>query len=220
MTQIEVYNIIKEFLEGYTEGINWDFKATLSNEIAIMKDILAFANSSYEGDSYLIIGVKESKNKKNKKISLNSADRKRLQTDANFLYLPQKFEVAGLSAVDLAKLERFSAEFSNKMSAWMLISVPECEFIPVCIKKKIWLYVIVVKHKPGVYICNKDLKRDGATNPEVKQGALYVRIADTTIGTTPIMATASEHVRVWKRYLNSIHVQPENHCESEGTEYE
>lgn len=55
MTEQEVYKKIIPLIEGYTEGLFWDFKRTLSDSAEIIKDILAFSNSSYDGDSYIII---------------------------------------------------------------------------------------------------------------------------------------------------------------------
>ena len=61
MTEQEVYSKIKPLLDGLTEGLYWDFKKTLTDTADIIKDILAFSNSDYDGDSYIIVGVSESK---------------------------------------------------------------------------------------------------------------------------------------------------------------
>ena len=84
MTEREIYLKIKPLLEGLTEGIYWDFKKTLTEDTAeIIKDILAFSNSDYDGDSYIIVGVNE-KNASSKmtKVELTSEDRQRLNTDS------------------------------------------------------------------------------------------------------------------------------------------
>lgn len=88
MNEREVYLKIKPMLEGMTEGIYWDFKKTLTDDVSeIMKDILAFSNSDYNGDSYIIVGVSETDSKDEiTKIALTSDDRKRLNTDANYIY--------------------------------------------------------------------------------------------------------------------------------------
>lgn len=91
MTEQEVYKQIRPLLESYEEGEYWDFKKTLTETADIIKDILAFANSGYEGNSYIIVGVSETKEKnENSKIALTSDDRKRLNTDAKYIYLPEK----------------------------------------------------------------------------------------------------------------------------------
>lgn len=205
MTEQEVYKIIKPMIEGYTEGLFWDFKKTLSNSAEIIKDILAFSNSNYNGDSYIIVGVSESESQRNsRRLKLSSTDRKRLDTTDNFLYFPGKWELHGLNATDIGKMKVFSKELSEQIEASMLISQPQCEYVPLQIKKKHWLYVIVVKRVPGVFISKKDLyRKNNNSNPVVKQGVLYVRIADITIGNDLNKPTpAIEHVRVWKRYID------------------
>ena len=75
----KLYRKIQPLLEGMTEGIYWDFKKTLTDTADIIKDILAFSNSGYENDSYIIVGVGESKKKeKLTRIPLSSEDRQRL----------------------------------------------------------------------------------------------------------------------------------------------
>ena len=214
MTEAEAYRRIKPLLEGDTEGLYWDFKKTLhDNQIPdIIKDILAFANSSYQGDSYIIVGVCEPTSKKStKKISLNQSDRLRLQTDANYLYLPGKWNIQGLSAQDIGKMKEFSAKISDEISSCMLISQPECEFVPVQIKSKRWLFVIIIKNKPGVFISKKDISAPYDDKKIiVKQGVLYVRMADTTIGAKTEAAMATEYIRTWKRYIEWLESSPEN----------
>lgn len=205
MTEHEVYLKIKPLLEGLTEGIYWDFKKTLTDDTAeIIKDILAFSNSDYEGDSYIIVGVSESKsNRQLTKIPLTSDDRQRLRTDANNIYLPGKWDVHGLTAADLNKVKQFSATISEQLSSNMLLSHPKCEYIPVQINQNRWLYVIVVKKTPGVFISKKDMFHSYDKNKiAVKQGVLYVRIADTTIGAKTECATATEYIRIWKKYID------------------
>lgn len=83
-TEREAFRIVQPLIEGYTEGIYWDFKKGLTDEHIpdIIKDILAFSNSDYEGDSYIIVGVGESKDETQRKIPLSTDDRRRLNTDA------------------------------------------------------------------------------------------------------------------------------------------
>ena len=219
MTEQEVYLKIKPLLEGLTEGIYWDFKKTLNDVADIIKDVLAFSNSDYMGDSYIIVGVSETNsNDEMTRISLTSEDRKRLSTDANFIYLPAKWNIHGLSAKDLEKMKQFSASFSEKLAENMLISQPKCEFIPIQINRTRWLYVIVVKKVPGVFICKKDIAHSyDESKIAVKQGVLYVRLADTTIGAKTVVASAAEHVRVWKRYIDWLGMQ-RNICDNGSIE--
>lgn len=205
MNEREVYLKIKPMLEGMTEGIYWDFKKTLTDDVSeIMKDILAFSNSDYNGDSYIIVGVSETDSKDEiTKIALTSDDRKRLNTDANYIYVPSKWNVHGLSEADLNKMKQFSASLSEKLSTNMLISHPRCEYVPIQINKTRWLYVIVIKKIPGVFISKKDIFHSyDETKVAVKQGVIYVRIADTTIGAKTEVASAAEHIRIWKKYID------------------
>lgn len=205
MNEREVYLKIKPMLEGMTEGIYWDFKKTLTDDVSeIMKDILAFSNSDYNGDSYIIVGVSETDSKDElTKIALTSEDRKRLNTDANYIYVPSKWNVHGLSEADLNKMKQFSASLSEKLSTNMLISHPRCEYVPIQINKSRWLYVIVIKKIPGVFISKKDIFHSyDETKVAVKQGVIYVRIADTTIGAKTEVASAAEHIRIWKKYID------------------
>ena len=205
MNEREVYLKIKPMLEGMTEGIYWDFKKTLTDDVSeIMKDILAFSNSDYNGDSYIIVGVSETDSKDElTKIALTSDDRKRLNTDANYIYVPSKWNVHGLSEADLNKMKQFSASLSEKLSTNMLISHPRCEYVPIQINKSRWLYVIVIKKILGVFISKKDIFHSyDETKVAVKQGVIYVRIADTTIGAKTEVASAAEHIRIWKKYID------------------
>lgn len=207
----EVYNIIKPFLEGYTEGLNWDFKKTLSDTGEIIKDILAFANSNQEKDSYIIVGVSEPKNKNMKKISLTTKDRRRLNTSEKYLYLPGKWEINGLNAEDINNMKQFCTQLTQKITTSMLICHPKCEFMPIQIKEKLWIYVIIIKHTPGVFITKKDIKKNTNNKIVVKERFLYVRTADTTtIGTESNVATATEYVRVWKRYIDHLNHTNDN----------
>lgn len=206
MTEQEVYTKIKPLLDGLTEGLYWDFKKTLNDTADIIKDILAFSNSDYDGDSYIIVGVSESKSTASlTKIPLSSEDRRRLGTDANFIYMPGKWKLDGLSANDIANMKQFSAKLSEQISASMLISHPRCEYVPLQIGKSRWLYIIIVKKAPGVFISKKDISRAyDKTSIAVRQGVLYVRKADTTIGARTDVATAAEHIRVWRNYISWI----------------
>lgn len=203
MTEQEVYTKIKPLLDGLTEGLYWDFKKTLTDTADIVKDILAFANSDYDGDSYIIVGVSESNSTASLiKIPLTPDDRRRLGTDANFIYMPGKWKLDGLSADDIANMKQFSAKLSEQISGTMLISHPRCEYIPLQIGKSRWLYIIIVKKTPGVFISKKDISHAyDKTSIAVRQGVLYVRKADTTIGAKTEVASATEHIRVWKRYI-------------------
>lgn len=212
MNEREVYLKIKPMLEGMTEGIYWDFKKTLTDDVSeIMKDILAFSNSDYNGDSYIIVGVSETDSKDEiTKIALTSDDRKRLNTDANYIYVPSKWNVHGLSEADLNKMKQFSASLSEKLSTNMLISHPRCEYVPIQINKSRWLYVIVIKKIPGVFISKKDIFHSyDETKVAVKQGVIYVRIADTTIGAKTEVASAAEHIRIWKKYIDWLEANTE-----------
>jgi hypothetical protein len=210
MTEQEAFRVIKPLLEGYTEGLFWDFKEKLSDTSDIIKDILAFSNSNYDGDSYIIVGVSEGA-KRLKKLSLSTRDRARLNTTDNYLYLPSKWIIKGLPANEIANVKNQSKIITDKLKAAMLIGNPECEFIPIQIKNKLWLYLIVIKKTPGVFVTKKDVVSDyDASKIVVKQGVLYVRIADTTIGADPQFATATEHIRVWKKYIDWLRFQENN----------
>ena len=204
MTEQEVYKKIRPLLEGYTEGLYWDFKKTLTEIPEIIKDILAFSNSDYDGDSYIIVGVSEASSKnESKMIALSSEDRRRLNTDANYVYLPGNWDVHGLDADDIEKMKQFSAKLTEQLESTMLISIPKCEFVPVCIKKSRWLYVIVVKKTQGVFISKKDLCASyNSDKIIVKQGVLYNRISDTTLGARTDIAASAEYIRVWKKYID------------------
>lgn len=192
-------------LENINEGLYWDFKKTLhENQIPdIIKDILAFSNSENNRDAYIIVGVSEPKvNASENKIPLSTEDRRRLNTDANYIYLPGRWDVHGLSAEDIEKMKQFSAKLTEKLASYMLISHPQCEYVPVQINSSRWLYVIVIKHTPGVFISKEDIPYPYDTHKiAVKQGVLYVRIADTTLGARTDVASATEHIRVWKKYV-------------------
>ncbi len=205
MTEQEVYRKIRPLLENVNEGLYWDFKKTIhENKIPdIIKDILAFSNSAYDGESYIIVGVSEPKTQlQENKIPLSTEDRRRLNTDANYIYLPGKWNVHGLSAEDMERMKQFSAKLTEKLSSYMLISHPQCEYVPIQINASRWLYVIVVNHIPGVFISKEDIPYPYDDNKiAVKQGVLYVRIADTTTGASTTVASATEHIRVWKKYI-------------------
>lgn len=205
MTEQEVYRKIRPLLENVNEGLYWDFKKTIhENEIPdIIKDILAFSNSAYDGESYIIVGVSEPKTQlQENKIPLSTEDRRRLNTDANYIYLPGKWNVHGLSAEDMERMKQFSAKLTEKLSSYMLISHPQCEYVPIQINASRWLYIIIIKRTPGVFISKEDILRPyGDHKPAVKQGVLYVRIADTTTGASTTVASATEHIRVWKKYI-------------------
>ena len=212
MTEQEAYRKIRPLLENINEGLYWDFKKTIhENQIPdIIKDILAFSNSKYDGESYIIVGVSEPKAQlQENKIRLSTDDRRRLNTDANYIYLPGKWDIHGLSAEDIEKMKQFSAQLTEKLSSYMLISHPQCEYIPIQITASRWLYVIVVNHIPGVFISKEDILYPyGDHKPAVKQGVLYVRIADTTAGARTDVASATEHIRVWKKYINWLENHP------------
>ena len=126
-----------------------------------------------------------------------------MNTDANYIYVPSKWNVHGLSEADLNKMKQFSASLSEKLSTNMLISHPRCEYVPIQINKSRWLYVIVIKKIPGVFISKKDIFHSyDETKVAVKQGVIYVRIGDTTIGAKTEVASAAEHIRIWKRYID------------------
>lgn len=69
MTEREAFRIVQPLLEGYTEGIYWDFKKGLTDEHipTIIKDILAFSNSDYNGDSYITLEWEKVKMKPSEK---------------------------------------------------------------------------------------------------------------------------------------------------------
>ena len=203
MTEAELYKRVEPLLNGWAEGLYWDFKKTLTDTADIIKDIMAFSNSEHEGDSYIIVGVSESKSKKSlTKVALSSEDRRRLKTDANFLYFPGKWEIHGLSAEDIAIMKQFSARLSEQIAASMLISHPRCEYMPLQIGQSRWLYIIIIKKVPGVFVAKKDLYHNyDNTKVSVKQGVLYIRKADMTIGARTDVASATEHIRVWKSYI-------------------
>lgn len=200
----EIYKKILPLIEGYTEGIYCDFKRTLSDTAEIIKDVLAFANSAYSGDSYIIVGVGEASNRRRHRIALCTKDRQRLGTDANFIYLPQKWDLQGLNARDIEEMKTFSQSLTQKVRSSMLISQPVLEYMPIQIKKTHWIYVIVVKKTPGVFISKKDHKNKD-DKVVVRQGVLYVRCADTTAGSDESNITsAAEHVRVWRDYITYL----------------
>ena len=210
MTEADLFTKIKPLLEGYTEGVYWDFKETTEDGAGIIKDILAFSNSDYEGDSFIIIGVKETATKNNiiKIIKLSTNDLIRLKTDYNSLYIPSKWDICGLSESQLKKIKKLSETITQKINSHMLISIPTCEFVPIQIKKTRWLFVIIIKKQVGVYISKQDIykekknKNDKNNDIVVKQGVLYIRKADTTLGADSQIALAEEHIKIWKRYIN------------------
>ena len=175
MTEQEAYRNIRPLLENINEGLYWDFKKTLhENQIPdIIKDILAFSNSENNRDAYIIVGVSEPKvNASENKIPLSTEDRRRLNTDANYIYLPGRWDVHGLSAEDIEKMKQFSAKLTEKLASYMLISHPQCEYVPVQINSSRWLYVIVIKHTPGVFISKEDIPYPYDTHKiAVKQGS-------------------------------------------------
>lgn len=203
MTERELYLKIKPLLEGYTEGLFWDFKKTLSDTGEIIRDILAFSNSHHSEDSFIIVGVSESVSpQKNHKVKLSTEDRRRLNTDAKYLYLPGKWDVHGLTAGEIDTMRKFSEQLSQQLACSMLICQPKCEYIPVSIGKKRWLYVVIIKSVPGVFLSNKDIPQERNGNKiAVKQSVMYVRIADTTIGARTDVASATEYIRVWREYI-------------------
>ena len=208
ITEREIYARIKPLLESTTEGINWDFKKSLNKDHIpdIIKDVLAFSNSNYKGDSYIIVGVSEpQQNTKSTttRIALSTDDRRRLNTDANYIYTPDNWDVHGLSAGDIENMKQFSAALTEQIACNMLISQPQCEFIPVRLGTTRWLYVIIIKKVPGVFVSKKDIL-SGKDNKKVavKQGVLYIRIADTTLGGRTDVASAAEHIRIWKQYID------------------
>ena len=204
MTEQEVFRKISPLLDGLTEGIYWDFKKTLRDTADIIKDILAFSNSDYAGDSYIIVGVRESTSQSDlTKVPLSSEDRRRLGTDANFIYMPGKWEMDGLSASDIAEMKQFSAKLSEQIASSMLISQPCCEFMPLQVGKSRWLYIIIIKKVPGIFMAKKDIPHFyDEKSIAVKQGVLYVRKADITLGARTDVASATEHIRIWKRYID------------------
>ena len=108
MTEQEVYRKIRPFLENINEALYWDFKKALTEEHIpdIIKDILAFSNSDEDRDAYTIVGLSEPKNQLSiNKISLSTEDRRRLNTDANYIYLPGRWDVHGLLAEDIEKMK-------------------------------------------------------------------------------------------------------------------
>lgn len=201
MTEQELFKKIYPFIDGYTEGLNWDFKETIDDTVGIIKDILAFSNSDYDGDSYIIIGIKESDGKV-KKVKLSNSDRTRLNTDSIYLYLPDKWDLCGLSERDLSKIKQYEARIVQQLTSSMLLTIPKCEFMPLQIKKSRWLYIIIVKKIPGVFISKKDLCKENSDKPVVKQGVIYIRVADTTLGADSSSASATEYIRIWKNYID------------------
>ena len=199
----EVYKIIQPLLQGYTEGVYWDFKREFSDRASITKDILAFSNSGYQGDSYIIVGVEESD--KLKKIRLSQKDRHRLKTDASFIYL-SRIDVVGLPAKEIEELNKTSTDLNQYIAGKMLISIPEFEFVPIQIKPKRWLGVIIVKNKPGVFISKEDIKTKDGQKTEVKQGVIYIRKGDRTLTQD---ATADEYIRIWKKYIDTLQYKGE-----------
>lgn len=200
----DVYRIIQPLLEGYTEGVYWDFKREFSDMASITKDILAFSNSDYQGNSYIIIGVEESE--KLKKIPLSKSDRQRLKTNDSYIYLSH-FDIVGITAKDMENLKSFSTKLNQFIASKMLISIPEFEFVPIQIKPKRWLGVIIVKNKPGVFISKEDIKTKDGQKIEVKQGVIYIRKGDRTLTQD---ATADEYIRIWKKYIDTLQYKGEN----------
>ena len=56
---------------------------------------------------------------------------------------------------------------------------------------------------PGVFISNRDIE-DGYNKSKfvVRQGVIYIRMADSTMGVKNGVATATEYIRVWKNYID------------------
>lgn len=207
MTEQEVYKKIRPLFEGYTEGLYWDFKKSLFDIGDIIRDILAFSNSSHEGDSYIIVGINEPfHNNESKKIQLTTENHRRLNADANYLYLPGTWDINGLSTSDIEKMRKISERLTQKLACFMLISQPKCAFYPISIQKNLWLYVIIVKRVPVVFISNRDIFKESNNGKiAVKQGVLYIRIADSnTIGSETKVASATEHIRVWEKNLELL----------------
>lgn len=206
MTDHELMTKILNFINTESEGINWDFKKTISDEAEIIKDILAFSNSDCKDDGYIIIGVSEpSQQSGDKKITLSQEDRLRLDTSDNYLYIPGKWDMHGLTADNISKMKQYSSKISEIVSKSMLISQPKCEFRILKLTEKLWIYVIIVKKVPGVFLSKKDLTSIyDSGRIVVKQSVLYVRIADVTIGADCNVASATEYIRVWKNYFDWI----------------
>ena len=53
-----------------------------------------------------------------------------------------------------------------------------------------------------MFISKKDIPNNYSNKPVVKQGVIYIRIADITIGARTDVASAAEHIRIWKKYIN------------------
>lgn len=59
----DLEKIIKDLINSRREGIYWDFKEKYPiNKISLLHDILCLANCKYDGDRYLIFGVKDPNN--------------------------------------------------------------------------------------------------------------------------------------------------------------
>ena len=206
MNDHELLVKVIDFINRESEGINWDFKRTISDEAEIIKDILAFSNSDYTDDSYIIVGVSEPKrNAGAKKVSLSQEDRLRLNTADKYLYIPEKWNMHGLDSDSISNMDQFSARITEIISKDMLISQPKCEYRKLKINETLWLYIIIVKRIPGVFISKKDLtSKHDKEKIVVKQSVLYVRVSDVTIGADCNVASATEYIRVWKNYFDWI----------------
>nr|WP_302578126.1 ATP-binding protein [Methanobrevibacter arboriphilus] len=142
-------NEISKLIESQKEGTYWDFKCEPHvNKADLLHDILCLANCNYDGDRYLILGVKDPKNNC-KVIGLeNNQPNRKDQTDL----------------LDFLQTKRFAGD-----------NIPEIELITIEIKNRD-IDVIVIKNKnlKPYYLTND--YRDKSEN--VRAHYIYTRNRD------------------------------------------
>ncbi|WP_405199075.1 helix-turn-helix domain-containing protein [Christiangramia sp. LLG6405-1] len=102
----ELHSIISELINSKREGVFWDFKEDPHrNKASLLHDILCLANCNYNGDRYLILGVKDPKdNCEIKGLEANKIGRKTQVQLIDFLRA-QKFAGDNRPEVEIHTLE-------------------------------------------------------------------------------------------------------------------
>lgn len=91
-------------------------------------------------------------------------------------------------------------EIYRKIHAYQPATVRICSD---CTCKKSLVICHCRKKTPEVFLAKKDIcYQNGKNKVAVKQGVLYVRVADTTQGAETEIASATEHIRIWKKYID------------------
>ena len=123
---------LKEIIAIKTEDIGLDFKATMYNlkddtsKTALIKDVMAMANSFYENNSYIVIGVKEKVGTKEilgitevkDQVDYESFVNSKVEPSINFYFYTLKVDDKLLCFLSSRKAKLFSF-----FSAWPLPSL-------------------------------------------------------------------------------------------------